>query len=170
MFDELLTARINFQKAVVSAPRIPNRGVKRDLEVSIQSAHISELLSLILSCLDRQIDEEVREKGLECLKSLGELSEGLFQLRDVSAICGRARIHVDFTGVQAIDFADVSKPNKRRKVDDESAYQGEGYWVQAASDNFSLIDEYATSNCLQSILARLIRNYFIAPMPSYCQS
>lgn len=40
VFDELLTARINFQKAVVSAPRIPERGIKRDYEVSHYEASV----------------------------------------------------------------------------------------------------------------------------------
>ena len=104
MFDDLVTLRISFQKALVASFK---------LHTPLPSDAVGE------TC----------ERRGSVLKSLGELNEKLFHLRDALRVPGvEMPVHV----------------GKRKRVEGDEAMD-ESYWVQAAKMSLDLVDVYVFS-------------------------
>lgn len=97
IFENLLTLRITFQKALTSSSTLP-------IPLPLDAAG------------------EVESKKSEALKSLGELSERLFALRESLALPGTEKT-----------------VGKRKRVEDGEV-PGEAYWLDAARDSFEMAD------------------------------
>jgi protein AATF/BFR2 len=88
--------RITFQKALTASQSIPQPFPTKD-------------------------DDELKEKRQEALRSLGELSEKLFQLRE----------GIRLPGVEL----------GKRKRGDEGDISTEGYWFEAGRESLRIVDE-----------------------------
>ncbi|WVR09582.1 hypothetical protein IAU60_006652 [Kwoniella sp. DSM 27419] len=97
LFESLLTLRITFQKALSSSTSVP-------------------------SPLPSDPAGELAEKRLDILKSLGELNERLFTLRESSSLA--------LPGTEPVELG----KRKRDQVDQED------YWVQSAKGSLALSD------------------------------
>ncbi|WVQ94872.1 hypothetical protein IAU59_001956 [Kwoniella sp. CBS 9459] len=111
LFESLLTLRITFQKALSSSTAIP-------------------------PTLPADPAGEIAQKRLDILKSLGDLNERMFTLRESLNLSGTGLSE----GAGAEEKAAAALGQRKRKRDDEGDSSSAEYWMQSSHQSLGLSD------------------------------